>query len=291
MQVNSVTHNIIKSAYISKSNINLLSDNTNSLFDYYISNIDNISVFPLSNYNNYVSYDAILSNNPIAFSPQASQLASLHINSIIYFHSKCPNNFKKEDKFLLKKSINNSCKIFSSSYIMNDWSFEMEDKNTYILPYGIAVPNIDLHKTISVVVLNTNNNPTIDTLYKYIKQIFKDAILINHSTDDNIIHNALRQAAVCVETESAFNIITAIANGCAVISSMDWIQEYGMFKIHSYENLIQEIHTRLQEYNYEKAGECRDEILKKYDNQIFMNSFNQIITNIKQEPCLYVKTN
>ena len=211
MQASSITSNIIK-ACSSTPKIHILKDNSQSLFDSYLSNIENILTFPINNENEQISYDLVLSNNPIGFSSKASSFLSLHINSIIYFHSKCPNNFKKEDKFLLKSSVANCYKIFANDVIRNSWGFEIDDF-CYIIPYGLQSTDRNLNKTRSVVVLNMNNNPSVDMLFNHIKETFKDAMTVNSFHDHSDILSHIAESVVCIEAESYYNIITAIANG------------------------------------------------------------------------------
>lgn len=289
MQASSITSNIIK-ACSSTQKIHILKDNSQSLFDGYLSDIDNILTFPINNENEYISYDLILSNNPIAFSAKVSSFLSLHINNIIYFHSKCPNNFKKEDKFLLKNSVANCYKIFSNEALMRSWGFEIDDLCS-IIPYGLKPKDQNLSKTRSVVVVNMNNNPSVDMLFNHIKSTFKDAIIVNSSYDYDSIVSHISESIVCIEAESYYNIITAIANGCSVISSIDYISEEGLLSIQSYDNILQEIYKALQSYNADHNLQNQKNILTKYSHSNFLTSFNQKIEAIRREPYIYVKTN
>lgn len=295
MQASSIIHNIIHSGFskaIDPTNsIHILSDKSFSLFDYYISNIDDILVFPTStnNHDYSVSYDILLSNNPIPFSSSIDTLVGLHINSVIYFHNICPNNFKKEDKFLLKNTINQAFKIFPNEYIMNSWSYTIKDKDCIVLPYGIKEPTQQISKTRSVVVLNTNNNPSVNILYNHIRQVFKDASIITDVTDTES-HETIRQSAVCIEAESYYNIVYAIANGCYVLSGINYLNEDGLFYIDSYNKIIIEIHKLLESYNINDANNHQTKILQKYYGSDFERSFSNIILNNKIRPYIYAKT-
>lgn len=289
MQASSITSNIIK-ACLSTPKIHILNDNSQSLFDSYLSNIENILTFPINNANEQISYDLVLSNNPIGFSSKISDFLSLHINSIIYFHSKCPNNFKKEDKFLLKNSVANCYKIFANDVIMSSWGFEI-DNFCSIIPYGLQSKDRNFNKTRSVVVLNMNNNPSVEMLFNHIKETFKDAIMVNSSYHYNDILSHIAESAVCIEAESYYNIITAIAHGCSVISSADYVLEDGLLHIKSYDNILQDIHHALQSYDSAQILKYQQNILNKYSHANFLKSFNQKIEAIRREPYLYVKTN
>lgn len=290
MQASSITHNIIKAAVDSES-LHILSDSNMSLFDSYISSIDELLVFPTHNsdHDYTISYDIVFSNNPIAFSDKVNSLIALHLNSIIYFHSKCPNSFKKEDKFLLKNSINSATKVFSSQHILNSWGFSVDNKTT-VLNYGVSAPNQPCNKTRSVVVLNTNNNPSVSMLFGHINRVFKDSIIITDARDPKC-YTALRESAICVEAESAFNAITAIANGCYTISAIDYISEDGLYRIDSYNNIIMDIHKNLEAYSIENATENQQKIIEKYPDKSFKESFIRIINKARQEPYIYAKTN
>ena len=292
MQTNSITHNIIKTSINTNDNIHILSDSSMSLFDNYISNIDNTLVFPLSseNHDYSISYDIIVSHNPIAFSSRINSLIALHLNSMLYFHARCPNNFKKEDRFLFKNSTTASFKVFASEAIMNSWGFSLQDNRVSILEYGLNPPSQPCNKTRSVVVLNTNNNPSVNTLFQYIINVFKDAVIINDSKGDKV-YKALRESAICVEAESSFNALSAISQGCYVLSSLDYLKEDGLFLIESYNEIIKSIHQLLQSYNVEDASRYQNNILQKYSNLSFKQSFIKTIDNIKQEPYIYAQTN
>jgi hypothetical protein len=291
MQATSIVFNIIKAAsdYEDKPIINLLTDSSYSMFDNQIKQLDKLSLFPLENSNDYISYDAILSHNPIGFSSYVQQLYQLHLNSAIYFHHLCPNNFKKEDKFLLKNTLKQSYKIFANEYIMNSWGFET-DPQSFVIPYGILSDNELITKTKSVVVLNLNNNPSINTLFQYINNVFNDAVLVN-DIQDYKTYKSIQEAAICVEAESHFNIITAIANGCYVISGLDYLSENGLFSISSYDHILYNIKELLESYNYETAEKNKELIAKKYSYVKFQNLFLDLLDNIRQEPYIYAKAN
>ena len=194
MQTNAIIHNIIRTSENSQ-HINLLYDNVNSLFDNYCSGIDGISYFGMND-GDMVTCDLIFSNNPISLSTKLSELAYLHLNSVAYFHTPAPHAFKKEDKFLLKNTLNNTYKIFANKNIINSWGFE-NDNNVLELSYGLKTPNGLSDKTRSVVVMNTNNNPSVYNLYKYISEVFKDAVIITDNKDSKAL-KALQESVVCV---------------------------------------------------------------------------------------------
>ena len=223
MQASSITNNIIKTCS-SANTVNILTDKSQSLFDLYLSNMDNILTFPINYNSEYISYDLILSHHPISFSSNITSFSSLHINNVLYFHTKCPYNFKKEDKFLLKNSILSSYKIFPNHALMSSWGFEA-DGTCSVIPYGVNEPNQNLNKIRSVVVLNMNDNPSVNMLFQHIKNIFKDATIVNSSYNHQDIMSHIAESVVCIEAESYFNTITAIAHGCSVISSIDYISE------------------------------------------------------------------
>jgi hypothetical protein len=288
MQASSVTSNIIRTAYNSNS-MHILTDWSNSLFDHYISNLDNLLAFPIDNknYNSSISYDIICSNDPIRASSQNRDLSSLHVNTLLYFHTMCPNNFKKEDKFLLKNTINTCYKIFTNNDCMKTWGFDKTEDRCHILNYGISASDIgDIQKTRTVILLNFNNNPSINSLFRYVQNIFTDAIMLTSIRDTNVI-NDLKQSVVCIETESYYNIIKAISCQCYVISALDYISEDGLFSIASYDLIIDEIKKMLSIYDIETAKKYSNTILKKYSDTKFQQTFMNIMKQIKQEPYIW----
>lgn len=289
MQASSITNNIIKTCSSAKT-INILSDSCQSLFDLYLSSLDNILTLPIREDSEYISCDLILSHHPISFSSKISSFSALHIQNILYFHSKCPDNFKKEDKFLLKNSINNSYKIFTDLSLMKSWGFE-QDNLCVVLPYGVRSTENTVNKTRSVVVLNINNNPSVNMLFQHIKTAFKDSVMIDGSYDQSNIIKTIAESVVCIEAESYYNIIQSIANGCSVISSVDYILENGLYPIASYDNIIQDIYKVLQSYSIDKSEQNKRSILEKYSHHNFVESFTQILEKIRQEPYIYAKAN
>lgn len=282
--MNSITHNIIRTTH-QLNTAHLLTDYAESLFDSYLSNIDGILTFPINiNYSPFIDYDLILSHNPIMLSTKSKDLSSLHINMLLYFHSVCPNNFKKEDKFLLKNSINKHYKIFTDNNCMKTWGFDQQDDRCYVINYGIIPPNKqNINKTRSVIVLNLNNNQSINVLFQNIKNIFTDAVIVN-STQDINLNSYLQQSAVCIEAESAYNIINALAHKCYVISALEHISEDGLFFIDSYELIIDKIKNTIKQYNDNDAENYARAVCNKYSHQKFQESFIQIIQQVKKEP-------
>lgn len=296
MQTSSIVHNIIHSGFsntvFKNQPINILSDKCLSIFDFYISNINNLLMLPISanNHDYSISYDVVLSNNPILFSSSMDVLIGLHLNSIIYFHNICPNNFKKEDKFLLKNAVNTSYKLFASEKIMDSWGYGKTDTNCMHLPYGLEQPDTNINKIRSVAVLNTNNNPSVEILYNHISSVFKDAILVKQTENLEDYKKAIRESVVCIEAESYYNIIYSIANGCQVLSTIDYIKENGLINLQSYNNILQDIHLVLESYDTNAAINNQNNILKKYSDITFKQSFINIITKTKTRPYIYAKT-
>lgn len=291
--MNSVTNNIIKSVIDFPSDQNrylhIISDNSLSLFDQYISNIDNIFISDINSRNSYlIPQEVALSHNPIEFSSQLPTVSELHINNILYFHNKCPNNFKKEDKFLLRKSLKSSYKIFSSQYVMDSWSWN-DDNNSHVLQYGLKKYD-DYEKTRSVVVLNISNNASVSMLFEYIKNIFTDAAMIDDIKDENAI-KTIQESVVCVEPENCYNCLFGLSCGCNVVTTVNYMKEDGLYTIDSYNGIIQHMNDLLRSYDPKIAHRQKNTILEKYDHKIFEKSFMNLINKIKQEPYIYAKTN
>lgn len=292
--MNYITHNIAKSAVSFPSSqykyLHILSDNSRSLFSNYISSIEDILVSSIHDNNSYcIPQDVILCNNPIEFANLRQHLNILHINNIVYFHDQSPNNFKKEDKFLLSQSLKYAYKVFTTKQSVYDWGFG-EDSHTCIMNYGVPkVDNTIIQKTRSVVVLNLLKNSSINMLFQYIKNVFKDAIMIDNINNNNI-EQALKESAICIDAECYYNALVAISHGCYVVTSLDHIKENGLFlTINTYNNIIEEISSLLQKYDYNIAINNKNEILQKYSHDTFKQSFIDLVKKAKREPYIYAK--
>jgi len=297
MQNSSVANNITKTVKscctTSGSKLHILYDGAVSLFDDLLDSLDYLNIFPLMaedkrKYTDFIGYDLFLSNNPVWASSNISQLLSFHLNIVVFFHSTCPNNFKKEDKFLLKNSLKYVHKIFSSDIVMSSWGFDTTDDRSYTIDYGIRKLPINQPKNIDICILNINSNPSVKMLYNYIKNVYPNTILVDNSNYTNI-YETLLKSKICIEAESEFNIYSAIAHKCYVISSMKSLSCEGLINIPSYDNIQKAINSILSNYNEDMTILNSDSILKKYSLDEFAMSFEKILRNIIKEPYIYAK--
>jgi hypothetical protein len=236
---------------------------------------------PAENY-----YDAYLTSSIIEHSNIRNQiLLDYGIPDVLCFHNLLPNRFKKEDLYILKKSSILNHKIFFHDTIQNSWS--IKDKLSFNIPYGL--PNIPVKSIVhkkSVVILNLNNNNNLNTLYQYIKNIFKDVEMITDVSSFSYqeLVDKLSEFHICLENDSIINCLVAAYAGCYIISTLPTLEDInGFFNIADYSHIIDKIKYLLS--SDLKISE-KNILLDKYSFDRFSSLFIKCLKQIKKVPPL-----
>lgn len=271
---------------LDQTNTNLLYRPSNTVFDLIITLLD------INVYNCYSSnimdhcYDAYMASNVLEHSNKRNGIVLAYgVPDIVCFHNPLPSAFKKEDLYILKKSSTKNFKIFFDDVISSGWS--IKDRLSYNINYGIPAVNTDLNNTSnhkkSIIVLNLDNNNSVDTLYQYIKNVYKDAEMITDIstiTYEDLV-NKLSEYHTCLEHSSLINCLVAAYAGCHLITSLSPIEGIsGSFNITDYTSIIDQIKTSL----IRNSSLDRSLFLDKYSFDLFSSKFTKCIKEIKKAP-------
>jgi len=271
---------------LDQMNINLLYRPSGTVFDLIINLLD-MNIYSCYNHNTMDHvYDAYMASNILEHSNKRNSIILTYgIPDIICFHNLLPSGFKKEDLYILKKSSTKNFKIFFDDTISDSWS--IKDKLSYNISYGIpAIDNVSnntvSHKK-SIILLNLDNNNSINTLYQFIKNVFKDAEMITDisrmSYEDLV--NKLSEYHTCLEHSSLINCLVAAYAGCFIITGLNPIDGVnGQFNIANYSSITDQIKASLMN----NSTPDKNLLLDKYPFDLFSSKFTKCIKDIKKVP-------
>ena len=266
-------------------NLNLLYKPSNTCFDLILSLLD-INIYSSVGETTEKYYDAYLTSSIIEHSNIRNQvLLNYGIPDILCFHNLLPSKFKKEDLYILKKSSVLNHKIFFHDTIQNSWL--IKDKLSFSILYGIpSVPIESIAHKKSVVILNLNNNNSLNTLYQFIKNVYKDAEMITDISSFSYeeLVDKLSEFHICLENDSIINCLVAAYSGCYIISTLPTIEDInGFFNITDYSQIIDQIKRLLS--SSLKTSE-KNILLDKYSFDRFSSQFIKCLKQIKKVPPL-----
>ena len=264
----------------------ILYDRHKSLFDHIIYNIRDINIFDVnSKLLLDISYDIHISNTFMNNPEQANIVRGLHLNNIVIFHTDLPQMFKKEDKILLKDSLNNSNKIMMSREISDAWNIVGD--RTYLCNYGI--PKIPINKNKerkSIIVLNLNNNHRVDLLYNHIKSAFPDAYTLKDVSSYDIlgVSDIISDYKICIDAEFLINSLFAIACGCFTISTLAELKESRhSLVLNDYSRIINILQDSIKYYDSSNIINESEYIFDKYSFDLFSEKILSIVDKTKIE--------
>jgi len=270
---------------LDSENLNLLYKPSNTCFDLILSLLD-INIYSSVGRDTDHYYDAYLTSSIIEHSNTRNQiLLNYGIPDVLCFHNFLPSKFKKEDLYILKKSSALNHKIFFHNTIQHSWS--IKDKLSFNILYGI--PNAPVESVIhkkSVVILNLNNNNNLNTLYQFIKNIFKDAEMITDVSSFSYqeLIDKLSGFYICLENDSMINCLIAAYAGCYIVSTLPTIEDInGLFNIVDYTQIIDQIKYLLSS-NIKISD--KQTLLDKYSFDRFSLQFIKCLKQIKKVPPL-----
>lgn len=276
---------IINSAYskCSKS-LNILYEPTNHLFDYLIQGISG-KIFYFNKYENYYHDMAIYHN--VNNQELQEKIKNEQIKSLLMIHSAPNPTLKKEDMFIFKESISNINKIIFGESIAKKWGFEADDG--HIMDYGIPRIELPKEKNIPVVILNFDNNPQIDHLYKHVQTHIPNSVIIkniNNQNNWNDIAKTISNAKIVIDITQKFNILFALGCGCSTISTFDDIDSEFNYLISDFNYIVPVINSIIDKsINHLEVSET---IINQYPYEKFIDTLNTIAFQIKLEEVFYV---
>jgi hypothetical protein len=248
--------------------------------------LDNINYCLDSIYSHY--YDLYITHNGFDYVQEAqSWCNAMHLTTLVFFHQKPPVKFKKEDGVILKNALDKTNKIFMSQEIGAAWGASTWN-NTYIIEYGVPVPELISERTKSILFINQSNNTQIHNLYSSLVNKFHGADLLQIlPLDINIITKTLLDYRVVVDMDNTINSLLASACGCKVITSpmvslnAD-IKE--VYKVMNYDGLTKMIENIMLEPISDRDIKFNQQLINnQYSYNTFSNKVTNILTKAKKE--------
>ena len=266
--------------------INVLYDYGNSIFDKFISKYLDMSLIYKDTYpvtREILSYDIYWDNHPVEYITNINFYKNQHILDIVFFHEYPEAMLKKEDKFLLQNRLRDSLVIYTNELFKQEWSIY---DGKYI-QYGIPDVNVDLeHPRKSILLMNLDTSGRSgELLYTHIKNQFPDATTIKNISDmsyDNITET-LKQYSVCITLKKPFDSLVALSCGCDVLSSSS-LSEDGVVYIEDFNKINLMIKSALENRNTKIIEERINNLIKKYDLEVFQNEIYNTIRNRMRKP-------
>jgi hypothetical protein len=280
-----IIHQLFSLASSNTKDISILYDYSDNIFDKFVTQYLDMAFVYNDNHKNtreLFSYDIYWNNNPVEYIGNLDKYKNDHIQDIVLFHEFPDNALKKEDKFLLQNRLRDSLKIYTNPSFKNVWSIN----NGHYIPYGLPYIKTDLSLTRkSLVVLNADNSKAGEFLYSHIKQDFPDAsILQNISTMSyDGITDVLQEHNVCISFKKSFDSLVALSCGCDVLSS-SLIEEEGVVHIEDFNKINLMIGSVLKARNVEIIKKRIEDLIKKYDLEVFQNEIYNTIRNRIRKP-------
>jgi hypothetical protein len=270
---------ILNSVYgsISKT-INILYEPTNNLFDSLLINIP-ANFYYLNKIENYY-YDMVLYHNTMNQQLQ-KRITEEQLKSLLFIHNSPPPSFKKEDLFIFKEQISNINKIVFSEHIAKLWGFEEGD--CHIMNYGIPEIQIPDDKTIPVLVLNLDNNPQIDNLYRHIQSHIPNSLIIkavDNTNDWNSVIQHILRSKIVIDISQRSNILFCLGCGCKTISPFNDIKSEYNYYLDDFNKIMYKI-SEVQQVIINDYTSISKDIITKYSYEQFIEQLTKIINQIK----------
>jgi hypothetical protein len=276
---------IINSAYSKCSQaLNILYEPTNHLFDYLMKGVRG-QLFYLNKYENYY-HDMIIYHN--VNNPELQQkIRNEQLKSLLMIHTAPNPTIKKEDVFIFKQNISNINKIIFEDSVAKRWGFSSDDG--HVMNYGIPKIELPKEKNIPVLILNFDNNPQIDNLYKHIQAHIPNCAIIKNTNNQNYwddIISIISDSRIVIDITQKFNILFALGCGCQTISTFNEINSEFNHSINDFNQIIPMINDIINKpTNYSEISEST---ISKYPYAKFIDTLNTITSQIKLEEVFYV---
>lgn len=275
-------YNIVNSQ-INIDNYNIVYQNHNSAFDLILKTLDyNFCDTEISDIG--LNTNLWISNDPIDFSQKSVHSSNnAHVNSILFFHSVPPNQFKKEDILILKQHIQKKYKVLCSTDFATHWL--PSDNKWQTIDYGI--PNLvsqTTNKDYNLVILNFNNNDTINSLCSSIQKNIPKTLMLNsipNSIDE--LYSVLQNSHICLDFENIINSLVSSICECFTVSPYSNPNLKYYAKIDHMDNLQNIIQSSLDNIDMNKIIEQKQLILDRFPFDIFAQRVSVLFNSIIKE--------
>ena len=271
------------------SNINILYEPNQSLFDVVFPEIEATILRTESASSKHFYYDAYVTGNFFSHVNYRNKFLRNHqIQDVVIFHQKTPSVFKKEDKTILKNNLSSTYKIFPTKLIADEW--DIRDKKSITINYGI--PNIK-HELMpfkdrnTILVMNFNDDTNVNNLFASIKGFFPDAILIN-----KLVNNSLEETLkliskykIVIDLANPFNSLCATACGCFTVTNQisdDSIKS--CLVTQNFRDARELLSDIISNTNADLIEKDKEHIIISYSMDIFINNMTKLFNRIKMEP-------
>lgn len=223
----------------------------------------------------------IINDDPIFFSQNISNLLlEYHVYGLLFFHNEAPKALKKEDKYILSKKLNNTIKVFFDQSIQDSWGLA-KDTNTAIISYGNKTIR-DQEPNKDIVILNFNNNQSINRLYQHIKNSFDSCDIINSWNSYEDIIRKIANYKIAISLDNIYDTITCAACACSVISNIKISNVLpSIYFIDNYNVIIDQIKNLITINNRDNINQTQNLIDQNYNIDNFYQSINNIFSSFR----------
>jgi hypothetical protein len=267
------------------SSYKIMYDPHHSLFDRLLSDTG-VQLYYTSNSNIFdYNYDALMTSNFIQHSSQRQNIRHYHLSDSIFIHECLNKKFKKEDRIILKQNLSNSYKVILHDSILPSWQF-LENK-IYNISYGIHTNPINYaNKINSVLIFNLRKNSEMNTLYQYIKNVYKDTVMITDVEDDwDSIYKQLASYKIVIDEGSIINQLIASYCKCVIITPHIHFDKkiFGFFNLNNFNNILELINSINKTYEVSNLDSQIDHIKHSYPFEKFKYNILSFTNMLKQE--------
>jgi hypothetical protein len=261
----------------------VLYDPAHTLFDFLIKDT-NSTIFNNTDIVQNYYYDFYFSNKIFSINNIRSFIFINHLKHIIGIHSDPPASFKKEDLYIFHDNTKYFTRIFFGQNLADSWRAG-QSENNIIIDYGVPETISNVERTIPVLILNLENNPQIDNLYRFIQSHIKESIMIKNISSGISIQEVIdmiSKSKIFIDNSSRINILFALACGCQTISSFKDIKSSFNNYIEDYSTVVPLINQLLDNNN--DPSIIKNEATKNYPYNEFLDKLNLVLNgNLKSK--------
>jgi len=282
MELINSCYNIINK--VLDSNINILYEPHNTVFDYIIQSLDYNFLLENNSFFDGMYYDFGWINNWQKHAVQRQSYISKHqIMDLVIFHENCPNQFKKEDKIILSNNLSKTVKIFPTLEIYNSWN--LSGNNNLQINYGIPSNHqiIPTNKEVITIIKSSNNES--QALYQYIKNYYNNTIIINNNIPYKDLIEIINKSKVVIDTQSAINNLLSISIGTISITNKNIDKNLkSIIVVNDLRNIPEIIKNISYEKLYNNLILDKNYINIHYNYDNFNKNITSLVKRIKMEP-------
>lgn len=284
--ITNVAHSIIN------HQINILYNNTNSLFNYLFKSLD----YNIYYYNDIVSsyyYDMMIVNDFLSYHSGGETFShKYHIKPLLFLHGPPPASFKKEDLALVHQNTKKVHKIIFGQNIADLWRFKSDNKYITIMDYGLPTVDKSNNRDKSILILNLDNNSNMNRLQEHIKNHIGYCDILDHLPSYwslNEVCNLLSQYKICIDVSYSINSLIAASCGCQCISPHILPKNKLISSINDFGNIINIIQILLNMNLSEDEREYNKTLLAStFDYNTFVDKLSHKIKSLKEQELFFV---